>query len=87
MLTLAKVNKAINEKWPGVQLAKGEGNFYIYSDNKELDLKIGMLYQCSIPVYGINQLSLQQWIESVDYVLKDKHQLECSREPVFAENS
>jgi hypothetical protein len=86
MLTLARVNKAIAAKWPGVILFKGEGNFFIYSDNKELDLKIGMLYQTSINVCAINHLSLEQWIESVDYVLQDKHELELSRNPVFPES-
>jgi len=83
MLTLAKVNKAIAAKYPGVKLAKGEGNFFIYSEDKELDLKIGMLYQTSIPVFAINHLSLEKWVESVGYVLEDKHELECNRNPVF----
>lgn len=84
MLTLAKVNKAINAKYPGVQLTKGEGYFYLYSDDKEIGLKICGLYTSSIGVFAINHLNLEQWLMHVNRVLNDAERLETEREPVFA---
>lgn len=84
MLTLAKVNKAINAKYPGIQLTKGEGYFYLFSDIEAIELKICHLFTSSIYVSAINHLSLDQWLMHVNRVLNDADQLETEREPVFA---
>lgn len=61
-LTLAKVNKHIQTKYPLIQLIKGNGYFYIASDDDAMVLKLAALYTTSIPVYAINHLTLGGWI-------------------------
>jgi hypothetical protein len=67
--TLAMVNKAIQAKYPTIMLVKGEGYFYIASNDDEMGLKIAGLYTSSIPVYSINQLSIEKWVAEVDQLV------------------
>jgi hypothetical protein len=69
-LTMKTVNKAIQKVHPQIELVKGEGYFYIVGLDDLTKDKVGMLYNTSIPVYRLSHLSLEQWIESVTYLLK-----------------
>lgn len=82
-LTLAKVNKHIQAKYPLIQLVKGEGYFYVHSDDDAMGLKLAMLFTTSIPVYAINQLTIGGWMDSVEYVLRDGQQVEWNRNPII----
>lgn len=66
MLTLKQVNKEIAKTYPTLKLAKGEGYFYIYSDDKKTGLYLASLYTTSILVYNLNDLTLKQWIEAIN---------------------
>lgn len=58
MLTLKKVNAAIQKIEDGWELVKGEGYFYWYhpTDLSYLDLS-------TVSVYRLNHLTLDQWID------------------------
>jgi hypothetical protein len=64
-LTLTLINQELEKHFPHVRLARGEGYFYIYSDDKETGLKIAGLYASSIYVNQLKHLTLEQWIEAV----------------------
>jgi hypothetical protein len=66
MLTLKQVNKEIAKQYPNVKLTKGDGYFYIYSDEPETALFLNGLFSTSIMVNKINHLTMSQWIESIN---------------------
>jgi len=82
-LTLAKVNAEIQAKYPGIELVRGKGYFYIDSKDEALALKIAGLYTSSIYVNSLNQASLEQWMKYVEFVLIDGYRFEFDRSPVF----
>lgn len=49
-----------------VKLIKGEGYYYIYSDDEEMSLKIAGLYTSSIHVHKLNQQTIARWVEDVE---------------------
>lgn len=62
MLTLRKVNKELAPF--GVELVKGDGYFYFEGevvDNKSYT---------SVYVFRLNQLTLEQWLEEFQNILK-----------------
>ena len=71
-ITIAQVNRAIGEKFPDVFLAKGEGYFYIASDNEEMGLRIAGLYTTSIPVYKLNEQTIEGWVRDVELLLNQE---------------
>lgn len=81
-ITLAKVNKAIHAKFPEIKLIRGEGYYYIYSDNEALSLKIAGLFTSSIPVYSIKHASIEKLVEMVEHVLNDLDRSIYEREPI-----
>jgi hypothetical protein len=69
---LAEVNKAIQAKFPKVELVRGRGYYYIASEDDEMGLKIAGLYTTSIPVAFLHQQTIQGWVNSVEYLFKDE---------------
>ena len=59
MLRLKSVNKKIQEKYPDLELIKGDAYFYFFSTNE----KIYGLECTSVYVYKLNDLTLEQWIK------------------------
>lgn len=82
-LTLAKVNKHIQAKYPLIQLVRGEGDFYIASEDDAMALKLAALYTTSIPVHAINNLTLGGWMDSVEYVMRDAQRNQYDRNPII----
>lgn len=71
-----RVNKAIEAKYPGVRIMKdkwdgGANYFYVYSDNEAMSIKLAGLYSKSILVDKITQMTVEEWVEAVEYVLLD----------------
>lgn len=77
---LKEVNKAIQAKFPKVELVRGEGYYYISSQDEEEGLKMAGLYTTSIPVAYLHQQTIQQWVDSVEDLLKDQ---ESGKESTF----
>jgi len=68
---LQQVNQAIQNRRPFVFLVKGKGYYYIASNHEETSLRIASLYQSSIYVYSITNLSVEQWIDAVDHLFNN----------------
>lgn len=66
---ILEVNKALAKAHPGIFLVRGEGYYYVASDDKEIGLKLAGLYTTSIPVYSITFLSVEDWIDQVSTIL------------------
>ena len=64
MLTLKQVNKALAPLGEE-RLYKGEGYYYFADGNAH------MWEQCSVYVYTLNQLTLEQWLEEYTRLSKD----------------
>lgn len=69
--TINQVQKEIKKLFPLIELIKGEGYFWIWSEDEETAKKIGQLFSTSIYVDKICHLSMEQWIQSVKSVLAD----------------
>jgi hypothetical protein len=70
MIQLRTVNKKLKELGFGqYELVKGEGYFYVCGPEVEL------WYTSSIYVYSLNQLSLDQWIESITDLIKRENRI------------
>lgn len=63
--SISKVNAVIRRKFPKIFLARGEGYYYLASDDEEMGLKIAGLYQSGIYVFKAGHLTVQQWINAV----------------------
>lgn len=63
MTTLRTVNKAISH-FGDIQIVKGKGYFYFVGDSVNVWAK-------GVYVYGLNELSLEQWIEEAKAVLEE----------------
>lgn len=63
MLTLKSVNRELQKTFPDFELVKGDGYFYIWGPNCE-SWQSSMIYTNTI-----NQLTLQQWMESCASVI------------------
>jgi len=70
--TLAQLNKEIDKKYPKVFLAKGEGNWYLASDDNETGLMLAGFYQTSINTCYLSQLPMERWMQDVDTLMKQK---------------
>lgn len=60
-MQLRTVNKALNAKYPGLELVKGEGYFYFAGAGTEVCCETGVY-----GVYRLNDFSLDRWIEEAD---------------------
>ena len=61
--TLKQVNKAMQKEVGNVVLCKGEGYFYVSSDDAEIGLKLASLETTSIYVCHLNQQSVEEWVK------------------------
>lgn len=66
MLTLKRINKEITKKYPGYDLVKGQGYFWIDGPNAALSPEGTSIY-----VYSLNEMTLEQWIDAVDGVMSN----------------
>jgi len=69
-ITLKKLNKEIKAVSPYLSLAKGDGYYYFYSDDKELGLFLSGLPTTGVYVYKLNQLTLDEWVKEASYLLQ-----------------
>lgn len=74
-VSITEVNKAIAAKFPGVFLVKGNGYYYIASDDDTMADKIAGLYTSSIGVCRITQQTVTQWVKDVEYLFEDRERV------------
>lgn len=82
MTTLSQVNKALAAELPGIRLVKGNGYYYVTSNDDNLLEQICGLYTTSIGVCHISQQTVEQWIADVKYILSDSHRFGLDQCPV-----
>lgn len=70
-LTLSAVNKAISELHPYIFLQKGNGYYYVASDDYETSMFLAGLFTTSIYVNKLNAYTLEYWIKEVKSILGD----------------
>jgi len=63
--TIKQVNKVIQKEVGNYNLVKGEGYFYVTSEDYDLSLNLSGLYTTSIYVCHLNQQSVEAWIKDV----------------------
>jgi len=67
--TLNQVNKAIQKEIGNVILEKGDGYFYVTSDDNSIGLHLSGLYSTSIYVCYLNHQTVDAWIEDVKNIV------------------
>ena len=67
--TIKQVNKAIQKEVGNYNLVKGEGYFYVTSEDYDLSLNLSGLYTTSIYVCHLNQQSVESWIKDVKEIV------------------
>jgi hypothetical protein len=71
--TLKALNKFVqHEINSSIMVVKGDGYFYITSDNQDKALEIAALYQTSIYVNSVNHLSFEGWYSSINQLFNNK---------------
>lgn len=68
--SIAQVNKAIHKEFPTVNLFKGEGTFFIYSEDDEMKMHIAGMYKSSIDTCHLNQQFVEGWLHDVREIMK-----------------
>ena len=63
--SLAQVNRAIQKQVGNVTLRKGDGYFYVTSDDDQIDRALMAQYTTSIYVCHLNQQSVEAWVDDV----------------------
>lgn len=60
-LNIASVRKIIKSVDSRLDIAKGDGYFYFFSDHEELSLKLATIETTSVYVFSANDLSKDAW--------------------------
>ena len=66
MITIKQINKEITKLGYNAELVKGEGYFYFVGDD------VLLCFTTSVYVNSVNQLTLEQWIESCEDLVKEQ---------------
>ena len=66
---LKQVNKAIQREVGNYTLVKGEGYFYVTSEDQDKDLKLSSLFTTSIFCCSLNHQSVEEWVNDVKDII------------------
>ena len=55
--------------YPQLNIAKGSGYYYWYSDNEELSLYLSSLDSTSVYVAKVTQITLSQWKDEASHIM------------------
>jgi hypothetical protein len=69
--SLKALNEIIGKRFPHVFLERGEGYFYIASNDRETGNRIGALYQSGIYMSDIEDLTIDEWIKEVEKLFSE----------------
>lgn len=70
--SLPELNKFIAKFWPNIKIKKGNGYFYLYSNDEEIDLKISGLYSSSVEgMWPLSAFTFEQWKSAIKQTLDD----------------
>jgi hypothetical protein len=73
--SLKQVNTAIKKAGLDIILCKGEGYFYITSDDTDIGLYLSSLECTSIYVCHLNHQSVEDWVHDVKEILKQNYSI------------
>lgn len=68
-ITLKQVNAEIAKEFPHVFLVRGNGYYYIATDDNQTGSVIGGFYTTSISVPKLNMLTIEQWVSNVRHLM------------------
>lgn len=67
-----KLKEALKkEGLANINLEKGNGYFWIWSDDEEMNLKITSLYSNSILVNSFKDQSIENWVKDIKELLEE----------------
>mgnify|MGYP003660978157 FL=1 len=66
--TLSQVNREIQKEIGNVYLCKGEGYFYVSSNDEKIGSSLSSLYTTSIYVCHLNQQTVSEWVKDVKLI-------------------
>ena len=67
-----KLKEALKkEGLENINLEKGNGYFWVWSDDEEMNLKITSLYSNSILVNSFKDQSIENWIKDIKELLEE----------------
>lgn len=67
-----KLKEALKEEGlENINLEKGNGYFWIWSDDEEMNLKITSLYSNSILVNSFKDQSIENWVKDIKELLEE----------------
>lgn len=76
-VSLNSVNKAIKAAGIPGELVKGDGYFYM-TDSRgtpNADLVWAMAYNCSVMVYHITTLTIEQWVSEIKQLYENRDKI------------
>jgi hypothetical protein len=65
-LTLSQVNREIRRRGIDAELHKGDGYYYFTGAD------VGHAFETSVMVYRLNDLSLEQWMKELEYLMQPR---------------
>lgn len=71
MITLKRVNKEIQKKYPHLVLERGGDYFYFTSDDQALSEALVKAKTTAVYVYRLNHQTLEQWLADADAMMKE----------------
>jgi hypothetical protein len=74
--TIAQVNRAIQKVYPELCLFKGEGCFFLYSDDPKTSESLAMWQSTTIYTRHLNHCSIEEWVNAVRYLAEDENNTE-----------
>ena len=80
--SLKSANAHIQTKYPQIFLVRGNGYYWVASNDDNIGLQLAGLYTTIIGTPRITMLTPEQWLEQVEYILADSVRLPTERTPV-----
>lgn len=71
---ISQVNRALKNEGYNVLLVKGEGYFYVWSEDLKIQKSLSHLEITSIYVCYLNQQTIDEWVADVKSIVKKINQ-------------
>ena len=70
--SLAQLRKFLQKKYPLIDIARGSGYYYFYSEDAETSIQLNKNPSTSVYVFNCKELSFEQWMRDLDEMLSYK---------------
>lgn len=68
--SLMQIRRYIQTKYPTLDLGKGNGYYWFFSEDEKLGNAISSLNTSSVYVASLKQLSLEEWMQEAEDLMK-----------------